>query len=527
MPLRSIFSGNSTANDKPINKGGEEMIKNLCLCLSFSAVILLLTADPSFSRTTFKVGGKTLGVQGYISQSFQYSTKGDHWDTEQHLNAALTNLFLEADYKINSDWKIYCSGLLSVDWIYQIKHDDHTWESKQFDRSKDSLNVDDEWWQLLKEIHVTWNPGNFFLRVGKQRVGWGEMEVFAVNDLINPTDQTRGFSEIELETLFVPIPMIRADYDFDLEFGPFSSLNFQFVFNPNVDFIGNQGTFYGNDEAGIWAVDVLADFGFGPWRIGRQDVDLLDEPDDFSSDYFEYGLKLSTIIGSNTLLSVMGFYGIANTAVTTFGLALAPDSFTVFDDDGFPIINTMDVGYYPRQKYVGFALATQLPFSVKSLGGVEPVVRVEGSYQMDNRFFDFTSFDFVRSDQLVLGFNTDYKIRVPWQRQFIYFFLEAQYNKIQDYESTWDLSTNLIYRDDYTNYYAYVSTGYFRAEWEPSISWYALDDANVNIWTPGLTYYHSTSWKYALKANFFTGPDISDWGFKNKNNIVFKVTYQF
>ena len=223
------------------------------------------------------IGEKAVGVQGYVSQSLQYSTRGDQWDTEEHLNAALTNFFLEADYKVSADMKLYGATMVSVDWIYQIKHDDSSWEKKQFDSSKGDLNVDDEWWQLLKELHVTWDPGNFFLRVGKQRVGWGEMEVFAVNDLLNPTDQTRGFSEIELETLFIPIPLIRADYSFDVSAGPFSDINFQFVFNPNPDFIGNQGTFYGNDAAGIWAVDLVTDFGFGPWRIGRQDVDL-DEP---------------------------------------------------------------------------------------------------------------------------------------------------------------------------------------------------------------------------------------------------------
>ena len=297
--------------------------------------------------------------------------------------------------------------------------------------------------------------------MGKQRVGWGEMEVFAVNDLINPTDQTRGFSEIELDTLFIPIPLIRTDYSFDIKMGPFSDINIQFVFNPNPDFIGNQGTFYGNDEAGIWAVDVVADFGFGPWRFGRQDVDLLEEPDDWDADYFEYGLKLSSVIGSNTLFSVMGFYGIANTAATSLGAGLAPDSFIVFDNDGIPVVNFTDYGYYPRQKYVGFALASQLPISVKSLGGVEPVVRLEGAYHMDNVYFDFTSFDFVKTDQFVLGFNTDYKIRVPWQKQYIYFFLEGQYNKLEDYESGWDLSAASIYRDDYTNYYAWGFHGLF------------------------------------------------------------------
>ena len=498
------------------------MIRNLCAIIS---IILLLVASPSFARTTLMVGENPLGVQGYFSQSVQSSTEGDHWDTEQGMNAVTSNLFYEGDMRFNSNWEMYGSTMVTVDWIYQFKNHEEDWEKKQFNKSKD-LNVDDEWWQLLKELHVTYNPGNFFLRVGKQRVSWGEMEIFAVNDIINPTDQRRGFSEIELETLIVPIPLVRAGYGFDGVIGPISDINLQFVFNPNVDFIGNQGTFYGNDEAGIWAVDLVSDFGYGPWRIGRQDLQL-EEPDSWDSDGYEYGVKLSSLISSNTLLSVMGFNGRSNIPVSTFGADLAVDSFTVFDDDGIPIVNLKDTGKYKRQKFIGAALATQIPLKITSLGSFEPVFRLEGSYQIDNYYFDFTSYDFVKTDQIVLGMNFDYKIKVPWQKQFINIFYEFQYNKLQDYESNWDISTASIYRDDYFSHYAWISTGYFRGEWEPSISWYTLDNVNVQIWTPGLTYYHSDTWQLALKANFFVGSDIEDWGFANKDNIVFKVQYQF
>jgi hypothetical protein len=475
-------------------------------------------------------GGKALGLQGFISQTLQYSTKGDHYDTEQDLNAALTNLFLEADYKLNPDWKLYGAAMISVDWIYQIKHDDHSWERKQFDRAKDDLNVDDKWWQIVKEFHVTWNPGNFFLRVGKQRVGWGEMETFAVNDLINPIDQTRGYSEVELETLFVPIPLIRADYDFDATFGPVSDLNLQFIFNPNPDFIGNQGTFFGNDGAGIWAIGYVEQLLPVPWlpglRVGRQDVNL-DVPTDWSEDSFEYGLKLSSIIGTNTLFSLMAFYGRANIAPASLFAGFAPDSFSVRDDDGNFVVNLRDTGFYPRQKFVGFALASQLPVKVTSLGGVEPLLRLEGSYQADNVYFDLTGFDFVETDQFVLGVNAEYKIRVPWQRQFIYIILEAQYNDLLDYKSAWDLSPGSIYRGSFWNYSFWFTTGYFRGEWAPAIWWYAFDDANVQRWTPSLTYYHSDTWKFVLMAHFFTGPDVRAWGIHNKSHLVFKATYMF
>ena len=119
------------------------------------------------------------------------------------------------------------------------------WVGKQLDKSKD-LNVDDEWWQLLKELHVNLESWKLFSSCWKNNVSVGaKWKVFAVNDIINPTDQSRGFSEIELETLTVPIPLVRMEYGFDGVIGPISDINCQFIFNPNPDFIGNQGTFYG------------------------------------------------------------------------------------------------------------------------------------------------------------------------------------------------------------------------------------------------------------------------------------------
>ena len=44
------------------------------------------------------------------------------------------------------------------------------------------------YWQLLKEVHLTWTPKNFNFRVGKQIVVWGETDGFRLMDQINPLD---------------------------------------------------------------------------------------------------------------------------------------------------------------------------------------------------------------------------------------------------------------------------------------------------------------------------------------------------
>ena len=44
----------------------------------------------------------------------------DKYDTENGLNSALMNLFVEGDYEITKNLKFYGSGMLTVDWVYQL-----------------------------------------------------------------------------------------------------------------------------------------------------------------------------------------------------------------------------------------------------------------------------------------------------------------------------------------------------------------------------------------------------------------------
>ena len=216
------------------------MRKKAGFCGLFAMGIVLFIANPSYSRTTFSIAGKPLGVQGFVSQSLQFSLKGDHWDTEQDINAVISNFFVEADYKVNPNWSIYGAAMVTVDWIYQLKSNDSSWNDKLFSKSKSNLNVDDEYWQLLKEARLTWTPQNFMFRVGKQIVSWGELMAFRIMDQINPLDSRRGFLDVEFETTIIPIWLIRADYYPSVTYSWLQDLGFEFVLNPNADFIPNQ-----------------------------------------------------------------------------------------------------------------------------------------------------------------------------------------------------------------------------------------------------------------------------------------------
>ena len=105
-----------------------------------------------------------LNLLGYATQG---AILGLHnsYDTEAGLQSALMNLFLEGDYKIADRLKFYGASLLTVDWAYQLNSGRDSWEDKGFPKSHDRLNVDNKDWQLLKEAHLTWTPGDFMFRV--------------------------------------------------------------------------------------------------------------------------------------------------------------------------------------------------------------------------------------------------------------------------------------------------------------------------------------------------------------------------
>lgn len=497
-----------------------------CLVLMLALAMVLAAWGPA-SAVMFTIGGKDANFTGYVSQSVQHSLEsGDYYDVEEGFNQALMNVFLEGDVKLSSDWTFYAAGMLTVDWMYDLKKSDKSWNDKRFDKSSDTLHVDDEWWQLLKEAHITWNPGDFSLRIGKQIVKWGEMMAVPVNDVIMPTDNTHGLAEVELETLYIPIPLVNASYDTSVEAGPFQQMGIQFIFNPNADFIPSIYNVYGNDEAGIWAVDIVDDsFGF-PVRIGRSDVDIIDDPDHFDSDYFEYGMKISAHTQSS-IFSLMGFYGINNWAST----ALVPPFFTsdgAFDPDFNPVLNLTYEGYYAREKFVGASWSTELPISSSSLGGVRPLLDLEVSYRFDDVFLGNDPFTFAvveeKTDTLVAGAGVMWKMKVPWQKAFLSFTANAVYTKYQDDDV---MISDATIREDWWTCFFDMNTSYKKWDLMPGIWVYSEQNGDLVQIAPYILWAPSSTWSYYLTASFFEGSEVDAWGLGHKNFISLKATYQF
>jgi len=521
---------------------------------AFLITLAVGVTGPSVRAKQFSLLGTEANLFGYATQGLQYGLNSHQYDTKEGLQAALMNLFIEGDLHPHHTLKLYASGMLTIDWIYEFYQSSEKWKEKRFNESRDEMYFDNAYWQLLKEAHVTWSPGGFLFRIGKQIVAWGEMDFIRVLDQINPVDDRRRLADVEFETSIIPIWLVRAEYWTDLSAvaGWLQDLGIQFIFNPNADFIPDQRVTTGNDVRGIWSANVIVPADpaflavFGPewrgseWRLGRV-IEDIDEPEAWDPDEFEYGLRVSATMGG-TLLTVNGFYGRANEPVTRMtGLLPDPNPPLNFlgvplftqDADGMFSINPLMEGYYPRQKFVGATYVFDLT-SLKAsfLGGVSPMVRLEAMYEFDHTFVNQAVApiaEFVESDFLRAGLAIDWKVKIKALNPRAYFSLNPQffYDRIMTYPAGWAL-TGHPDRNIYS-LGVLVKTTYLNAKLAPSLAWLYDITCQGHLLLPSISYSPTVNWTFTLEGAFVNGekPGLGVAPLNNKDYIGAKIKYNW
>ncbi len=489
---------------------------NLAVVVALAAVLML---PGSAVARQYSLGGRPIDVYGYITQGAGFSLHDDYYDTEEDINSAITNIFGEVNYKASDNLQVYLSGILTVDWIYEMKHGDNSWGDREFSKSRDKLFVEDEYWQLLKEAHFTWSPGNFFFRVGKQIVAWGQTDGFRLMDQINPLDQARGLSDVEFETTIIPIWLIRSEYYPELNFSWLQDMSFQFIFNPNADFISDRRIRLGNDKAGIWAPDIEVS---KTARLGSA-IEHLDEPTEFDDEGYEYAVRLQAMAW-DSLISLNYFYGRENSPVeVTEGLPGMTDA-----SDGKTLYHLKYDGYYPLLRFLGGTFSRDIPvLNASFLGGVAPVLRLETFYAFDNTFATSDN-RFEQSDEWRWAVGMDWKVRIKPLNEKYFFSISPQFyhRKIRDYPHAYEYSG---VEDD--NYMAslMISTSYYLNKITPSFFWLRDVNNRANMFKYQVIYDHTDYWRYTLGAMFFNGVEKTKGFdvFENKDYIYFKISYRW
>ncbi len=501
----------------------------------------------------FSLWGRPLNVFGFASQSAQISLKGDNYFVEEGLQQALLTVLAEADYRPRSDLTLYISGILTMDLIYDLKHDDRTWNEKLFSQSRSRMYIDDRSWQFLKECHVTWTPWTFLFRVGKQIVSWGEMDFFRIMDQINPTDDRRGFSDVEFETTIIPIWLVRAEWWPELNLGWLGELGVQFVFNPNAQFIPNQRLETGNDFGGIWSAaaevgnPLYEALGAGTptMYVGHPDLNQIVEPDKWDDDGFEYALRLSLMI-KGSILTLNGFYGRENSPQLLFAdpgfvtdplltqIAGEPVPALGTASDGTSIFYPVYAGEHPIQKFAGVTWTGDLPIVISALGGVNPLIRFEARYQWEKAFADADQTRYIESDFLDTGLGIDWKVK--WNllnpRAYLTVMPQFFYSRIMDFPDDVklnDVDDGYLPDQDYYTVTLVLSTSYINGKLIPQVAGAYLFNNESSLIIPSLTYLMSNTWHFTIEAGFLGGniPNVPVWLFRKNDYITFKVKYNW
>jgi hypothetical protein len=415
--------------------------------------------------------------------------------------------------------------MLTVDWAYQLNADRDSWHDKLFAKSKDRLNVDDADWQLLKEARVTWSPSDFMFRVGKQIVAWGETDGFRLMDQINPLDQRRGFADVEFETTLIPIWLVRADYYPKIKSNWLQDLGFEFIFNPNAEFIPDQGIQPGNDVGGIWAPNVLipGPFPFGEAHLGSTFNDIK-KPKLWNHEGYEYAFRIkANLLGS--LITLNYFYGLDNSPVTLS--APLPPRIGVASD-GRLIIHPFLTGKYPLFRFVGATFSrdvTSLRASV--LGDVAPVVRVETFYAFSDTFATNLN-RFVNLDEFRGAIGVDWKVKIPFLNAMTYFGISPQFywRRIINYPSIEELSG--LKQDNYQSTLG-INTSYFHNKLTPSFFWLRDWRSHSDMIRLQLVYDHDYRWHFTVGALLLDGCKTGQGFqlFENKDQLYFKISYKW
>ena len=512
--------------------------KNYLIPVGVALVFMILTVSPARAEL-FTVGGRPLNVFGYATMGGAFSLNDkDYYDTEKGFQSALMNLFLEGNYAITNELKFYTSTMLTVDWAYQLKANDSSWHDKLFDKSR-TLNVDDKYWQLLKEVHLSWTPKNFNFRIGKQIVAWGETDGFRLMDQINPQDTRRGFADVEFETSIIPIWLLKGEYFPDVSSKWLQDLGLEFVFNPNADFIPNQGPQPGNDVGGIWAPDILipGPFPYGEAHMGSAIMKIENSKGHFNPDFYEYAFRVKAVI-ADSIVTLNYFYGRDNDPVTRlFSPFLAPLPPDILASDGRLILHPYMEGKYPLFRFVGGTFSRDIPFLKASfLGGVAPVVRLESFYAFSNTFATTVN-RFIKSDDFRAAIGFDWKVKIPFLNPTAGFTISPQfyYRRIMDYPSIVNtagiLSGEEISGLRENNYQTtlMINTNYLHGKLVPSFFWFRDINSQSDMFRFQLVYDYSNKWHFTLGALLLDGHKNGEGFqlFEHKDQIYFKISYKW
>jgi len=150
---------------------------------------------------------ENLDIDGFISLSSSYNYADEEplagESDYRGLSRLRAKLFLEFDYNMPNEWKIFASGYSFYDFVYDI-NGKSGYTDDVLRASVDETEVSELYLQGTLS-------NNLDIKLGRQVVVWGKSDNIRVTDILNPLDN-REPGMVDIENLRLPLAMTRIDY---------------------------------------------------------------------------------------------------------------------------------------------------------------------------------------------------------------------------------------------------------------------------------------------------------------------------
>lgn len=505
------------------------------------------------AHASFQVMDGKLEISGFLKETVYVRTSwDDQWNDKKYhdsrVDFANTSFYFETLYKLKE------SPELTVNWFNGLKYWYEATTSLDDDLHRAIPHNEIRNYQrprrfedILTESYLDVIKGPLDLRVGKQIVIWGQLDMSKVADVVNPLDLRMGVPGVDSwEEIKKGLWMIRALYQTQLP----GNLILEGIINPGFyqhQYLPYEGTHWGcpkEYKSNIFNTNIRgSQQGMFDWLQAKW---YRDAPAEWSTDNWELGLRVQGYTfdidwsvlywnaKSDNPVSIPSRASAFAFQYVKAGLKSLINNNAVDpgDWDGGKIVR------YKRYQTFGGTAQTFFPKLHNS------VWRLEWYYELDspfNRGTDSSSsgaYDMVRKDALGVAVQYNDKWDIPWWtqkigtgRQFdisITYFIDHIFGENRDLvidnrnhrknEADMDAFTMFMKQEMFNTTWVFTFNGnyYLRRQ-----SWMAV---------PCLTYmFPGEHWRADMGLKIYGGGknDYSRGYYAHKDSVILRLRYEY
>jgi len=275
------------------------MEKRLVFALTLSMLVLLL-AVPSTSQAEIALMDGKLILSGFVKNTTYYRLNG--YDREFDKSSGVSNhdtrfdfsnfsALIEILYTIKEDQESTLRIFSSFKGWYEAatRYDDNLHRHMNREDRREYQYPDRFEEDMIAEMYIDYTTGPWQVRVGKQIVIWGQLDINRVADVVNPLDLRWGVPGVDTwEEVKQGLWMIRTFYQSQLP----GNLLFEFILNPG-DYRSIELPYEGTHWGPFWfkqnPFPANRDRGYWSWMTAKWEDD---EPSRFALDNIEWGGRI-------------------------------------------------------------------------------------------------------------------------------------------------------------------------------------------------------------------------------------------